>query len=99
MAKKNLANALGAFTAPAANSTPATPATAPQHQTADAPNSNIETKDVPAKVKKINQTIQFEPEFAREVKQYILDHSTPEDKLTIRELVMRSLREHMAAHP
>lgn len=90
MAKKNLANALGAFTAPTATSTPANPAAAPQHQAA----SIADITEVPAKVKKINQTIQFEPDFAREVKVYAATNG-----LTLRELVLTSLREYMAAHP
>lgn len=89
MAKKNLANALGAFTAPAAPSIPANPATDPQHQAAPI----ADTTKAPAKVKKINQTIQFEPDFAREVKVYAATNG-----LTLRELVLTSLREYMAAH-
>lgn len=88
MAKKNLANALGAFTSPAATSTPAQPMAAPQSTT-----PTTYTTETPAKVKKINQTIQFEPEFAREVKVYAAANG-----LTLRELVLSSLREYMAAH-
>lgn len=79
-------------------STPATPAAAPQHQASAPTDNTTDTTEAPAKVKRINQTIQFEPEFLREVKMYVVAHNAPEDKLTLRELVMRSLREYMAAH-